>query len=383
MSAPVNLITGLPGNGKTLYTLTKVKALAEAENRAVYYAGIEVLDPVALPWHRIDPLEWHKCPPGSIIVLDEAHKVFPLRPVGSHVPAHVLPIAELRHEGHTLFLITQHPMEIDSAVRRRVGRHLHLVRRFGSASVAVREWSRCVENCDKTSKDSQSSEWLLNKAAYGWYKSAELHTIKRRLPPRLLWLLVAVLVIPFAIWYMLRFVHQREAHPLGSLSPPSASASPGSSVARPGPLTPAQYVAQFEPRIAGLAYTAPVYDEVTKPVHAPYPAACVQSATRCQCYTQQGTRLQVPADLCKGIAQGGFFMAWDEKTGREEPRALPAPVSRSEPLAGGSFSFDAGRRGGPSESPAAAAAAADTGSALARARGIGGARPVNAGGGNG
>jgi hypothetical protein len=35
------------------------------------------------------------------------------------------------------------------------------------------------------------------------------------------------------------------------------------------PQTPKEYVESFEPRIPGLAYTAPVYDEVTKVVEAP------------------------------------------------------------------------------------------------------------------
>jgi zona occludens toxin len=98
MSAPVTVVTGLPGNGKTLWTICHVKEKAEKEKRQVYYAGIEIIDKVALPWIEIEAKEWFKCPPGSIIVLDEAHKIFPLRANGSAVPDHVLPIAELRHQ---------------------------------------------------------------------------------------------------------------------------------------------------------------------------------------------------------------------------------------------------------------------------------------------
>lgn len=53
----------------------------------------------------------------------------------------------------------------------------------------------------------------------------------------------------------------------------------------------AEWLVQQEPRVHGLAFRAPAYDEVTKPVVAPYPTTCICSSTRCRCYSQQGTRL--------------------------------------------------------------------------------------------
>jgi zona occludens toxin len=316
MTAPVTLLTGLPGNGKTLHAVCMVKEWAEKENRQVYYHGIEITDKQALPWEEFqDATTWHKLPVGSIIVIDEAHKVFPVRPVGSKVPPHVEAIAELRHQGHNLVIITQHPMEIDSAIRRRVGRHMHHVRRFGAQACAVFEWSRCVENCDKTRKDAIQHEWLYKKAAYGWYKSSELHTIKRSIPKKLIILAIAPLLIIAAIWYVVHiFNKQRDggdqqaapAVQAQQVQPGQAQQQQG----RAGPLTTAEWHQAHQPRVHGLAYTAPVYDSVTQPVRAPYPAACISSATRCQCYTQQGTRLDVPGQLCKDIAAGGFFVAW-------------------------------------------------------------------------
>jgi hypothetical protein len=47
------------------------------------------------------------------------------------------------------------------------------------------------------------------------------------------------------------------------------------------------WIAEHQPGIEGLAYTAPVYDEVTKPVLAPS-AACIASVSRCACYSEQG-----------------------------------------------------------------------------------------------
>lgn len=336
MTAPVTFVTGLPGNGKTLYSICMVKEWAEKEKRTVYYHGIEILDKEALPWIEFaDATTWHTLPVGSIIVIDEAHKVFPLRPQGSKVPPHVEAIAELRHQGHNLVLITQHPMEVDSAIRRRCGRHLHAVRRFGMQACALFEWSRCVDNCDKTRKDAIQHEWVYRKEAYAWYKSAEVHTIKRRLPKKLVILAVAPLLVCVAIWYVWSiFSGQRNATAEATKQEGTSQASAGPQQRpqqAPGaPMTRQEWLDRYRPRVSGLEYTAPAYDEVTKPVRAPYPAACVQSAKRCQCYSQQGTRLAVPDELCKGISEGGFFMAWDERTGQ---RVDQVPATKPQPVA--------------------------------------------------
>lgn len=344
MTAPVTLITGLPGNGKTLYTVCMVRDWAEKEGRQVYVHGIDILDDKALPWQPFEAEKWHELPVGAIIVIDEAHKTFPLRPVGSKTPPHVEAIAELRHQGHNLVLITQHPMELDSAVRRRVGRHMHVVRRFGMQAAAIFEWPQVRENCDKTRKDAIRHEWVYNKRAYGWYKSAELHTVKRRLPARLLWFPVMFLAIGAAIWGVLRFQSNAAERTQAIAAPAGASASAVriSSAGEGGGsghvLSEAEYVASYQPRVPGMAYTAPAYDEVTKPVRAPYPAACVQSATRCQCYSQQGTRLDVPKAICADIAAGGFFIAWDEQQRQQLEHADARPVGQvvqSDPVAAG------------------------------------------------
>lgn len=316
----IGLITGLPGNGKTLWALNFIKAKAEKENRPVYYSGIPDLN---LPWTEIEGEKWMDCPPNSIIVIDECQRIYRPRSYGSNVPPHVAQLETHRHNGVDIFLITQHPMLVDTNVRRLVGLHFHVVRKFGLAASTVHEWNSCKENCDKNRDESTRHDFKYPKESFSWYKSAEVHTHKARIPMRVWLLLVVPFVLAAIVWFIWsRFqdkVSDVETPPPGvpasgpvhQLGP--APASPGS---RSRPLTAAEYVQQHQPRIAGLPHTAPVYDERTRPVHVPYPAACIQSATRCQCYTQQGTRLDVSSDLCKGIAEGGFFLAWDTSGNR-------------------------------------------------------------------
>lgn len=331
MTAVTTLITGLPGNGKTLYTIDMVKQLSEKEGRPVYYHGINEL---ALPWTPLEKQEdWPDVPAGSIVVLDEAQKAFRTRANGAQVPRHVAELETLRHRGITLFLITQHPMLIDNNARRLCGRHVHLVRKFGGQASVVHEWNAVREGCDKPSgrKDSLKKDYKFPKSVYGLYKSAEVHTVKRKIPARVL----AIVPLCVAALALLGYVGYRKVYmPMSGESEESklmkakSGAAPGQIAygtegdRRARPLTTAEYIQSYQPRIAGLDYTAPVYDELTKPKRVPVPAACVTFKGGCNCYTQQGTRLAVGKDQCAQIVQTGFFMAFDPdgERGQQSPQ---------------------------------------------------------------
>lgn len=340
----IHLITGLPGNGKTLFALTWVKAKAEKEGRPVFYARIADLK---LPWTQIDPFEWFKCPANSIIVIDECQKsndpadpkaptLFGVRPRGAPVPEWVAALETHRHMGVDLVLITQHPMLVDSHVRRLVGLHFHVVRKFGLQSATVHEFTSVRENVDKSRADSTRHDFRYPKEAYQWYKSAEVHTHKARIPARVWWIGVMVLVFVAAVYWsasgwIARITGTHESALIKSVQPqglPKGDSPPPGQAPRTAPagdrlMTTADYLKAHAPRVPGLAYTAPIYDEVTKPQEAPYPAACVASYSRCHCYTTQATRLDMPDDLCRRIARDGFFVAW------RQPESS-GPASRQE-----------------------------------------------------
>src|SRR5205085_7699398 len=100
--------------------------------------------------------------------------------------------------------------------------------------------------------------------------------------------------------------------------PAAAAAAPGAPGAAPAsqapaparPLTAAEYLEARSARIAGLPFTAPAYDDLTRPTVAPFPAACVlhHKDGSCDCYSQQATRLTTPKDLCVQIARHGIFV---------------------------------------------------------------------------
>ena len=145
---PITLVTGLPGHGKTLYSLARWKEEAEKDNRPVFHNGIKGLN---LPgWQTWEPDNWEQLPPNALMVIDECQKAFPVRGRGQP-PAWIENLSTHRHLGVDFVVITQNPMLMDSFVRRLVDRHFHIVRKFGTHFVTIHEFvNGCKENVDKS-----------------------------------------------------------------------------------------------------------------------------------------------------------------------------------------------------------------------------------------
>jgi zona occludens toxin len=134
---PIELITGLPGNAKTLYGIQSTIKRAKEENRPVYYDGIKELiedDPrlEGTTWTKFDAAKWHEVvPSGSLIFIDEAQKIFRARNMGATPPIYVTELEEHRHKGIDFVMTTQHPRLIDPAIKVLTQTHKHMVRVSG------------------------------------------------------------------------------------------------------------------------------------------------------------------------------------------------------------------------------------------------------------
>lgn len=323
------LITGANGAGKTLNTLKWVRERSVKENRPVCHNGrFEPVEGGELSsWKHIDFKDWQSEPDGTIFLVDECHNDLPVRQASSTPPEHVRMLAEHRRRGFDFYLVTQHPQNIDSFVRRLIGSpgwHRHLKRTFGADLVSCIEWSSVNPNCEKDGASRSGTATMVRfpKEVYGWYRSASLHTGKRRIPKQV-WILVAcALAAPVLGYYGFQRVTRSES---ATVSPPTIKASSDAGDMRQGPpsravMTGPEYVASFKPRLQDFPHTSPRYDDVTKAVIAPYPAACVSMPSQgCHCYTQQGTKMFVSADVCSQIVKHGYFVDWQMPQDRSAP----------------------------------------------------------------
>lgn len=321
------LITGANGAGKTLNTLKWVRERSVKENRPVCHNGrFEPVEGGELStWKRVDFKDWQNEPDGTIFLIDECHNDLPVRGTSASVPDEVKMLAEHRRRGMDFYLVTQHPQNVDNFVRRLVGSpgwHRHLKRTFGADLVSCIEWDAVNPNCEKSGSGKTGTVTMVGfpKEVYGWYRSASLHTGKKKIP-RAVWVLGAcALLVPLLGYLAVTTVYGNATKHVAPEAAASASSAPGAGQAGASgrSLTPAEYVEARMPRIPGFPHTAPAYDQVTAPVEAPYPAACVVMRGTCKCYTQQATLLTTADDTCRQIVERGFFV--DFKTAQQQPQ---------------------------------------------------------------
>lgn len=332
----IYLTTGGNGAGKTLFTLKDVREQQLKENRPVYFHGFTAKQ-ILLDWgwQEFDPKKWQDLPDGSICVMDECQNEFPAK-VQGELPDYINAVAQYRRKrGFDFWMITPHPTLINVNIRRLIEApswHRHFKRTFGADMVSELRFNFAETKCEQPGAGARGvvSMRAFPKEVYDWYASASLHTGKKKVPWRV-WMVVAcALLVPAFGYLAITGVYKNVTKERPQATVASATAGPGRAVGSEGRvLTAAEYIDVRVPRIPGFPHSAPVYDSVTQPVEAPYPAACVLMRGDCKCYTQQATLLNMPDGLCKSIVERGFFVEF-----KLPDRALqaPAPARAEKPV---------------------------------------------------
>lgn len=320
------LVTGANGAGKTLNTLKWVRERQIKEGRPVCHNGrFEPVENGELStWKKIDIQNWQDEPDGTIFLVDECHNDFPLRAPSSKPPEYVQMLAEHRRRGFDFYLITQHPQNIDAFVRRLIGSpgwHRHLKRAFGGDLVSCAEYPAVNAQCEKqgAGKDAEVKMLAFPREVFGWYKSASLHTGKRKIPRSVFVLVACAIIVPLLIWFAFSRVAGKVLDDPAKGDPSMRPAVLTAQDQQQGQQLPSPEVSRMAylesrlPRLGGMPQSAPIYDKITEPVTAPYPAACVNMPSRggCRCYSQQATRIDVPMAMCLEIVAKGYFLDWE------------------------------------------------------------------------
>lgn len=338
----ITFLTGAPGSGKTLYTISKLlqplvgttvkqetdDGLTVELPRTIYtnIKGLlidhELIDDKCLnTWH-----EWAK--PGSIICFDEVQKPWPPRPNGSKVPDYIQHLETHRHMGIDFIVMTQHPLLVDRNLVNLVGRHLHIRRVANMALAVVYEW-------DHTSKSllyknsMNKAPWRYDKAVYKLYKSAEVHTKQIKKMPGVVWFILFGLV-GMAIMFPTLYTRlkQRVAGPdqvqAQNLAP--SGVAPGRDMVAFG-AQPAASSPMASASAAGAASP-----EAGKPARA-Y-AGCAVFRGQCTCHDDDGRRVKVEPEICSSELKFGDVKKQDHKMAalvdaRGYP-VLPAAPSEAE-----------------------------------------------------
>lgn len=359
------LRTGLPGAGKTLNAIREIdlehqpdpndksKRLYKDHDdpdlppRTIYYYGIPDLkvDRLKSNWVEFDyPERWYDLPDGSVIVIDEAQRIFGNDGTRAR-PERVTRFETHRHQGLDIHLITQHPSLLAPAVRKLVGKHINFIRPYGRTKGIFRhEYEFCIDSPEKRSyfKQAQEEKVKLDSDYFGTYKSSTVHTHKpitpsyyKQIPLYAGFVLLCIGMVVGLGYYMVQRsqVDAPIALNTGSELPVSGAGLSGSSAGRAvapkvEPSDSESYLNSLKPRIEGVPHTAPRYDEVAKPLDFPRlvcaasfdPAVVERNRKRhhpigvddgqeysCTCYTQQVTRVDTEPAFCLDVVRNGIF----------------------------------------------------------------------------
>lgn len=331
---PINFVTGLPRHGKTLYTIYTVKARAEKEKRKVYYCNIP--DVSIDGWIEIKhPDEWLDLEDNSIIIVDELQDFWGKQPTGASVPKPILELSKHGKRGFDFYFITQEPNLVHSTPRDLCQTHYYIKRAFGTENAVVRTFDRMQLHPDKIKNKGEVSAFAYPKEAFSWYKSADVHNIKRKIPIKI-WLIPIVVI--FAIFFVVasyflfqNFMTNLAADESKKIEQKKDEKKSGFSLEankkQDAVMSTADYIESFKPRIDGLQYTAPRYDALTQPVNVPFPAACIVMEPKCQCYTNQATKLDIPPNLCRQFAKDGIFQEFQLAVNNVSSAPSPMPIN--------------------------------------------------------
>lgn len=312
----LHLVTGVPGAGKTSFTLAHFLSI---ENRPKYATPINGLDYAKHNVEKIDSLEeWPNLPDGSVIFCDEAQQFLRPKRKDAVSPEWVTDFETHRHKGLDFYVTTQHPMFIDIHFRRLVGEHIHYHRAYGSRLIAQRTWQRCVDdpNDYHSTQEAEIKHLTLPKHIFSEYKSTTVDTHKFKVPRKLVIASVVLLALIFISIYsgsglIAKYGSSLSSSPVQEKTldsnsktiPDNGVYSASISNAEEKPLT----AADMTPVLATMPYTAPYYKDIAQPVTFPRFAGCMRSFHKsqqkevCRCVTQQGTTLAVPLDQCAAV----------------------------------------------------------------------------------
>ncbi|RQU95117.1 zonular occludens toxin domain-containing protein [Burkholderia sp. LMG 13014] len=188
----ITLVTGVPGSGKTLWSVWSLLKEIKAGRRIVVN-GIKNLAIDHEIWDDDMVREWYKhCQPNDVIVIDEVQRIWP--PVSASVKASedIEKLHVHRHFGVDIVVITQHPSRMNKTIRDLVGRHVHVRRLFGGHRAMLYEWDH-AHNPNSGLRDAVKTVWGYPKKVFELYTSAELHTKPKAVIPK------AVFIIPIGL----------------------------------------------------------------------------------------------------------------------------------------------------------------------------------------
>lgn len=317
----INLITGVPGAGKTAYGLKFMLDMTK-EGRKLFVHGIPQLKIPHIDVYcdspncdvcghfteedklKMHPAEtWHEwAPDGAVLFFDEVQNIYRPRASSAKPPPSIQAFEVHRHRGLDFYLISQSPKLFDTNIRQLISRHIHLKSNW--AGRYQFEWPECKDNVQSTS-DAVKSSYKLDSKVFALYHSASMHTKQRRKLPAAVYVVI-LCVIGGGV--LATRVYSRISDTISPEQSGGDALADTTQSKRQFPLdnlNSNQKIERnntrkldFEPEIRGVLESAPAYSQIVVVKDFPRISACIAGNGKCTCYTQQMTVYPTTMQQC-------------------------------------------------------------------------------------
>ncbi|SFJ05074.1 zonular occludens toxin domain-containing protein [Nitrosomonas sp. Nm34] len=315
----INLISAVPGGGKSSYIVWHVIKPAVEAGRIVYTVGIPKLKIPTIVKKYSDISKWHertcKNPEvfdesdriyelnnfaeGSLIVIDEAYKLWPAAG-RAKASEDIEYLREHRHHGLDIYIVAQTPSYIHSDVLGLVEKHLHITPTWKGRRIY--EWSEyCSTPRLKTSKENAvESVYKLPTKAFDLYESASIHTKQSKKIPLKFWAsIVAIILAPLMAYLAIDRIKSRVTGENVAKQEEIKEEKEAPKIINHTPqnLTPAPQPEKIAPVTHTLVSDRVDWSKVL---------TCVSSKKQCICYGHSVEQLVIPDETCRLASKHGF-----------------------------------------------------------------------------
>lgn len=238
--------------------------------------------------------------PQSCYLVDEGKKVWPTRVAGKDVPPFIdQHLSESRSVAQDWVITCQAPTQIDVALRRLVGRHIHLEK----TALGIRYSESGQIRDDLKFERDESRKYTFPVESLKFYSSDEGVTSHQKkglkLPKRLIFLLIVIFSmggIATYFWKTSNFFNKPST---------ASTSSGGSSLSNLGHSTTSSSEVLPPTAAPNQFYYKPRNPEYPELARLPrFPVSCVASSSRCECYDQNNQKLVVSRPRCMSVVNG-------------------------------------------------------------------------------
>lgn len=317
----ITLITGKPGSMKTAFVIETALKLME-EGTDCYFCNFRGLNP---EFNVLDSFsDWQDLPDGSTVFIDEIQEF--TRDVRTNAKTEELPeyftaLEKHRHRGFTFYIVTQHPLFIHTHIRRLVDEHRHFVRTKGIPFATQRIWQYVVDKPEDYKEASlqsgcQTVVYKPNKEVFKHYESTVHDTHSTfKFPSKLKFVgglcLIGLSIFGFLTYKVYNSMNSKlDPTPIASNAPQDNS----NDIVTPTPAvlpasTPVPENIRMDSSLdydPNLPFEDRVYD-YPKFSDKPFIVGCMSDSEKCNCYSQQMTKLDVSFADCKAFIKNRPF----------------------------------------------------------------------------